>query len=489
MVAAALCAACGDAGLGIGGGGAVSVQQRASAASPDGTVLLPGTGGSLTSNDGVWTFSDSVGGGGNLILLAGSNANGGQAVKLEIANGGRVYAQSSDGTWWSYSGWWQWSSGPGDVSPISPDGTVLLPGTGASLTSSDGVWTFSGNLTLLNGSHDNGGQAVKLEIAEGGKIYAQSADGEWWVYSGYWQWSPGPSSTTTTTTTTTPPPLPANLIQLGGCGSCQGGPQGIADINDFQTTLGRDVDYVLAWGWAPTAHDMEFSITYLDQLWPSSFNVHFDVPMIVSDTTFADATNGIYDSSYIAIAQTIANRDPGSIVRMGHEMNGNWYPWSMDGPAGTAEEFARAYAHIVTVMRSVAPKLKFAWNPGIGEWAGLDAVRTWPGDAYVDFISLDMYEDHRYTSGTPDERWTHFLEMDGRGLDFWASFAEQHGKPLAFDEWASDIDDGMLVQHMHDWMSTHEVAYQMYWDSDAAFPGSFATNPVNGALYRQLFGP
>ena len=37
-------------------------------------------------------------------------------------------------------------------------------------------------------------------------------------------------------------------------------------------------------------------------------------------------------------------------------------------------------------------------------------------------------------------------------------------------------------------MSTHDVAYQMYWQSDAAFAGSFASNPTNAATFKSLFG-
>src|SRR5690349_9267507 len=109
LTAAVLCAACGVGSESIGGGGAASVQQRAGGVSPDGTVLLPGTGGAIASTDGTWTFSASTGNGGNLILLNGSNANGGRAVKLEIADGGTIYAQADDGSWWSYAGYWQWS--------------------------------------------------------------------------------------------------------------------------------------------------------------------------------------------------------------------------------------------------------------------------------------------------------------------------------------------------------------------------------------------
>ncbi len=111
-----------------------------------------------------------------------------------------------------------------------------------------------------------------------------------------------------------------------------------------------------------------------------------------------------------------------------------------------------------------------------------------PGDAYVDYVSFDMYEDASFATESPTDRWNHFLDNDGRGLNWLADFTTAHGKAIAFDEWASAIDDGVYITNMYNWMSSHNVAYQMYWASDAAFPGGFSDHPVNGATYKALFG-
>ena len=77
---------------------------------------------------------------------------------------------------------------------------------------------------------------------------------------------------------------------------------------------------------------------------------------------------------------------------------------------------------------------------------------------------------------------------DGRGLVWLEQFAAQHGMRIAFDEWGSAIDDGVFITNMHAWMSTHDVAYHMYWHSNAAFAGGFADHPENAATYVRLFG-
>jgi beta-mannanase len=221
---------------------------------------------------------------------------------------------------------------------------------------------------------------------------------------------------------------------------------------------------------------------------PSGYTLHYDVPMVLSQGTFADVYGGSLDAVYADVAQTIASRDPNGVIRIGHEMNGNWYDWSINGPAGTTAEFVLCYQHLVDVFRAVSPNFKFVWNPGAGMWAGIDSLPSYPGDAYVDYISFDQYEDASFASMSPADRWSHFLDNDGRGLNWLADFSTAHGKAIAFDEWASAIDDGAYIANMHDWIATHNVAYHMYWDSNSAFPGSFTTSPVNGAAFHNLFG-
>jgi len=279
-------------------------------------------------------------------------------------------------------------------------------------------------------------------------------------------------------------PTPTTSASLGGCGNCDG----VGGVQSFESFIHRPVDYVLVWGWAQTTGDLMYAFHYLEDMWPASYTLHYDVPMILSGGTFAQVYNGSLDAVYLDVARTIASRDPNGIIRIGHEMNGNWYDWSIDSAAGSSAEFVLCYQHLVSLFRSVSPGFKFVWNPGAGKWAGIDFLPSYPGDAYVDFVSFDMYEDAGFASMSAEDRWNHFLENDGRGLNWLAEFTAQHGKPAAFDEWASAVDDGVFITKMHEWITTHNVAYQMYWHSDAAFAGSFATNPVNAATFRQLFG-
>src|SRR3981081_2386919 len=73
--------------------------------SPDGSVLVAPTNvGSLITTAGYWTFGPpNISRPGYEILLNGAQAAGGSGSKLQIANGGKVYALGTDNaTWWVY---------------------------------------------------------------------------------------------------------------------------------------------------------------------------------------------------------------------------------------------------------------------------------------------------------------------------------------------------------------------------------------------------
>ncbi len=194
--------------------------------SPDGSILMAGTGGSLVTNAGIWSFSAAGAGGGNVILLNGQPAANGSAVELEVANQGQLYADNAQGQWYVWNGaGWSGSSAPPGTSPppsgLSPDGSILMAGTGGSLVTNAGIWSFSaagaggGNVILLNGQPAANGSAVELEVANQGQLYADNAQGQWYVWNGAgWSGSSAPPGTS-------PPPSglsPDGSILMAGTG-------------------------------------------------------------------------------------------------------------------------------------------------------------------------------------------------------------------------------------------------------------------------------
>jgi hypothetical protein len=224
---------------------------------------------------------------------------------------------------------------------------------------------------------------------------------------------------------------------------------------------------------------------------PSSEVRHISMPLIpgqdVPDTyaTLEQAAAGDYNNYYLQEARTLASVSPSAIIRVGYEFNGNWMPWNAQADPAA---FVGAWRQFVTAFRSVSPSFQFDWTTSQGA-EGMDPELAYPGDAYVDYIGMDVYDNSQFTSGDCESRWNSIL-TEPYGLNWQVQFAAEHGnKPLSYPEWGSNYNDGCLINHMATWFQTHDVAYQAYWNSDSAFPnGSLDEDPVNKAAYIKAFG-
>ena len=185
-------------------GWSASTAPSGGQVSPDGSTLTftqSQAGGTLVTSAGTWNFGMASNVYGNAVLLNGGGT-GGWATLLEVANGGQVYAQAGDGSWWRWNNpGWSASTAPSG-GQVSPDGSTLTftqSQAGGTLVTSAGTWNFGmasnvyGNAVLLNGG-GTGGWATLLEVANGGQLYAQAGDGSWWRWNNSgWSASTAPS--------------------------------------------------------------------------------------------------------------------------------------------------------------------------------------------------------------------------------------------------------------------------------------------------------
>lgn len=265
----------------------------------------------------------------------------------------------------------------------------------------------------------------------------------------------------------------------------------------FGYNIPRAIDFVDFASWTAFDNSVNWltNPTYTGRWGNSNWDCTYSVPMLVNGATLAAGANGDYDSHYVTLAQNLAAGDPTAIVRLGWEMNGTWYFWKVATTADAAN-FRTYWIRIVTAMRGVAPGLRFDFCPAVG-LQNFPAVEAYPGDAYVDFIGLDVYNQTWITSPTPATRWNDLLNSS-YGLQFWADFAAAHGKPLSYSEWGTGTrpdghgggDDPFFVQNMFNWLTTHNVAFHNYWDYPASdFNGQLSNDqyPNSGTLFKDLF--
>jgi beta-mannanase len=168
--------------------------------------------------------------------------------------------------------------------------------------------------------------------------------------------------------------------------------------------------------------------------------VTFGVAMFPSGTPgyLAECANGDYNQHWANIANNIAaaglkNAD----LRMGWEFNGNWFIWSN---IGKEADFARCFRNVVTSMRQAQPNagITFDWNPA--SVSGFTSETAWPGDQYVDYVGLDLYDEQSTSEATTI-------------MDQIAAFAKKHHKKLVFPEWGlssrGNGDNPNYINKMH----------------------------------------
>jgi beta-mannanase len=146
-------------------------------------------------------------------------------------------------------------------------------------------------------------------------------------------------------------------------------------------------------------------------------------------------------------------------------------------------------------MRSVSGQaFKFVWNPDASAFvpdqsviSGYNVALAYPGNAYVDDIGLDAYDQTWATPQTPANAWASTTLPT---LNAAKSFAASEGKPTVFCEWGVAIrsdghglgDDPLYVNNMIAWMhnAANNVAYESYFD--------YNTLPVGGDTNADITG-
>jgi len=300
---------------------------------------------------------------------------------------------------------------------------------------------------------------------------------------------------------------PSMGVYKGGRGGSTSGAPNTWPVGDYQGmnwfeswfghTIPRAIDFVDSGSWASFDNSANWltSPGYTGRWGNSNWDCTYSVPMLVPGATLAAGANGDYNSHFTLLAHNLATSDPTAIVRLGWEMNGSWYLWKL-GTIADAANFRAYWIRIVNAMRAEAPGLRFDFCPAVG-LQSFPAVEAYPGDAYVDFIGLDVYNQTWITDPTPATRWNDLLNSS-YGLQFWADFAASHNKPLSYPEWGTGTrpdghgggDDPVYIQNMFNWLATHNVAYHNYWDYPAADFNAQLSNdqyPNSGALFKNLF--
>ena len=116
------------------------------------------------------------------------------------------------------------------------------------------------------------------------------------------------------------------------------------------------------------------------------------IPMITWEPwgyPLADIAAGRYDDFLRSVAAEARRWGHPILVRLAHEMNGDWYPWDSAKDPGT---YVRAWRHVVSMFRYLgARNVGWVWAPNV-DWGGPDLMKKlYPGDHWVDWVGLSGF--------------------------------------------------------------------------------------------------
>jgi Glycosyl hydrolase family 26 len=221
-------------------------------------------------------------------------------------------------------------------------------------------------------------------------------------------------------------PDPDSRMLLGAYVNLSGESSSMASVQARERAMGRPYDLLLTYyNWTDPFPDASEAAIVAGGSTP--LMAWYLPDKYTGSTASLSAIASGADDAWIT-TQALAIKAFGHRVflRLGPEMNGNWYHYSGDPAA-----YVAAWRHIWHVFAQVgATNVTWVWCPNLtpSNW---DAY--YPGSAYVDVIGVDSFSNVKYT-------WQTFQQMFGGFFAHFAAFAP--GKPQLVVETATNSGPG-----------------------------------------------
>ena len=130
-----------------------------------------------------------------------------------------------------------------------------------------------------------------------------------------------------------------------------------------------------------------------------------------------------------------------------HEANGDWYDWGVgkSGAGNTDANVAEAFRHIVKIFKEEGvTNVKWVWTTNASnQGSGTTLTGNYPGDEYVDYISIDGYNWGTCQSWSS---WQSFSQVFKKAYDALANI----NKPLFIAEISSSEKGGNKAEWITD---------------------------------------
>jgi hypothetical protein len=274
----------------------------------------------------------------------------------------------------------------------------------------------------------------------------------------------------------------------------------VGDESGFAAWRGRPLDNTTTWpdrgSWYEISHpDLHGAVSAK----PAGVMLSLGLAMLPdppAGASFAECATGAYDRHYRTYGSELVRLGRAdSVVRLGWEANGDWYPWSIGSDVA---DYRACFRRQVAAIRSTDPLVRIDWNMNKDSHMPVSVAEAYPGDDVVDIIGVDFYD---MWPAYPDWlRWSldyRRTQRGGpRGLGAWLAFARAHGKPLSVPEWGTTPtasgggDHPAYVRAMRDFFHANaaDIAYETYFNIGPGFQlWPSPVYPRSAAAYQDRF--
>jgi hypothetical protein len=297
-----------------------------------------------------------------------------------------------------------------------------------------------------------------------------------------------------------------------------------------ENLIGRKLDhkiaYVAAASWDQWLHladlglasnlahgyKVAFSVSSL-LCWPADKSPPGGVCTSQVDTDMHSASMGTYNQHYEALAHNLEPYCTQIVsITINWEFQGSWLWTGVTNRDHTLRwqpaDFIGGFDHLSRILKRACPSVPIVWGLTNALNAQLPPrYNVWmfyPGDEYVDAIGMDFYEQNfpNPCQGGQSSRQCFESVAQAAGLDCFSGgcirneyldgFARQHGKKLAFPEWAADNNDGGFISNLARWLNDpsrrSRIVELTYWDSPSGQKtGSTGTNLYRNQIQEKAF--
>lgn len=230
-----------------------------------------------------------------------------------------------------------------------------------------------------------------------------------------------------------------------------------SNIEAFQTLQNRHIDIISLfvvwdvndWNWTKTHADI--AVTNKSTLLVTWMANGFSTQQII---------NGNADTYLKAYAEGVKAYGKEIWLRPFHEANGDWYDWGIakKGAGNTNQTLIGAWKHVVTVFRNLGvTNVKWVWTTNATNSGSASFTGWFPGDEWVDMVSIDGYNWGTAQSWSSWQSFTQVFTPAYNALSI-------SSKPLFIPEFSCSEHGGNKGQ----WIT------EMFNDIPSKFPRIFA---------------